>query len=88
MRSHVCPVVELHPALVTNLTSTDTSTPAPSLDHSRPKNSSSGLIRVFACAYQCLPTRLKIWIGGIMIIQGHRKVKLIELALRPGGDAG
>ena len=88
MRHLVCPVVELHPAHVTNLTSTDASTPAPSLDHSRPRNSSSGLIRVFACAYQCLPTALNDWFGEIMIIQGHRKVKLIELALRPGGDAG
>ena len=81
MRSHVCPVVELRPDHVTNLTSTDTSTPAPSLDHSRPKNSSSGLIRVFACAYQWLPTRLKIWIGGIMMIEGDSAVGLVELAL-------
>ena len=52
MRHLVCPVVELHPALVTNLTSTDTSTPAPSLDPSRPMNSSSGLIGVADSAYQ------------------------------------
>ena len=88
MRSHVCPVVELRPDHVTNLTSTDTSTPAPSLDHSRPKNSSSGLIRVFACAYQCLATRLNDWFGEIMMIEGHSPVKLVELVLRTGGDAG
>ena len=40
------------------------------------------------CAYQCLATRLNDWIGERMMIEGYSAVKLIELALRPGGDAG
>ena len=43
---------------------------------------------MFACAYQCLATRLNDSFGESMMIEGDSAVKLIELALRPGGDAG
>ena len=43
---------------------------------------------MFACAYQCLATRLNDSFGERMMIEGHSKVKLVELVLRTGGDAG
>ena len=43
---------------------------------------------MFACAYQCLATRLNDSFGERMMIEGHSPVKLVELVLRTGGDAG